>query len=58
VEAGEEITLSRNGRPVARLVPLASARPQRVPGVWRSKVTIADDFDEFTDADAAEWYSA
>jgi prevent-host-death family protein len=32
--AGEEIVLSRAGRPVARLMPLAEARP-REPGVCR-----------------------
>jgi prevent-host-death family protein len=33
--AGEEIILSRAGRPVARLVPLAE-RPPRQPGVRRN----------------------
>lgn len=33
--AGEEITLSRSGRPVARLVPLADSLP-RQPGVRRA----------------------
>ncbi len=58
VEAGEEITLARNGRAVARLVPLASAAPDRMPGAWKSRVTMADDFDSFSDADAGDWYSA
>ncbi|MEO6827199.1 MAG: type II toxin-antitoxin system Phd/YefM family antitoxin [Microbacteriaceae bacterium] len=58
VESGEEITLSRNGRAVARIVPLVAHPQRREPGIWRSRVTIADDFDEFTEADEREWYSA
>lgn len=48
VEAGEDIVIQRNGKPVARLVAvaeeprsLASAR-----GAWRGRVHIAEDFDE------------
>jgi prevent-host-death family protein len=43
--AGEEIIIAKAGKPRARLVPLASARPARVPGGWKGKVWIADDFD-------------
>lgn len=42
---GEEIVITRHGRPVARLVP---ARPQRSPrklGALRGRIRIADDFD-------------
>lgn len=58
VEAGEEITLSRNGRAVARIVPLSWGAAARVPGVWKSRVRIADDFDDFTDADERDWYAS
>jgi prevent-host-death family protein len=56
VEAGEEITLSRNGRAVARLVPLARTAPVRQPGAWKGRVVIHDDFDQFTEQDARDWY--
>jgi len=56
VEAGEEVIIARNGRPVARLAPLVSKVPNRVPGLLRGQIHIADDFDEFTDQDAADWY--
>jgi prevent-host-death family protein len=46
VEAGEEIVIARNGRPVARLVPTQRVRSPRVPGAWKGKVWMADDFDE------------
>ena len=45
VEAGEEITLARAGRPVARLVPYQRQAGPRVPGTMRGKIWIAPDFD-------------
>ena len=43
---GEEILIARNGRPVARLVPLEDSRPPRRLGLWKGKVQISEDFDE------------
>jgi prevent-host-death family protein len=45
VEAGEEITLARAGRPVARLVPYRPRREPRHLGIWRDRVRISPDFD-------------
>jgi prevent-host-death family protein len=45
VEAGEEITLARAGRPVARLIPIARSREPRQPGIWKGKVWFAPDWD-------------
>lgn len=45
VAAGEEVLISRAGKPVARLVPVDKPRRRRVPGRDRGKVWIADDFD-------------
>jgi prevent-host-death family protein len=42
--AGEEIIISRNGRPAARLVPLAAV-PRPPPGGWEGRVWISPDFD-------------
>jgi prevent-host-death family protein len=42
--AGEEIVIAKNGRPVARLVPIQS-EPRRAPGGWEGRVWIASDFD-------------
>jgi prevent-host-death family protein len=45
VNAGEEVVITRHGRPVARLVPATVAKP-RQPGVLEGKgYWIADDFD-------------
>jgi prevent-host-death family protein len=46
-EAGEDIVIARNGKPVVRLVPVAkTASLTAVRGVWRGRVNIAEDFDE------------
>lgn len=42
--SGEEIIIARSGRPVARLVPLASTARRRTFGRMRGKIMIADDF--------------
>jgi prevent-host-death family protein len=42
---GEEIVISKNGVPMAKLVPLAKTAAKRKPGGWDGKVWIADDFD-------------
>jgi prevent-host-death family protein len=44
VEAGEEILISRAGRPVARLVPARRTRARRRPGRFAGQGRIADDF--------------
>jgi prevent-host-death family protein len=57
-EAGEEILIARNGKPVARLVPVASTNSlAAVRGALRGKVHMADDFDELPD-DIADAFGA
>ncbi len=46
VEQGEEILIARAGVPVAKLVPYVEERPRRVPGAWKGKIWISDDFDD------------
>jgi len=43
--AGEEIVISKSGKPKARLVPLDDRRPLREPGKGRGRWTVSDDFD-------------
>jgi prevent-host-death family protein len=54
-EGGEEIVISRHGRPVARLVPMPTARSDRIPG-WVDAFDVPDDFDEWTVQDEADWF--
>lgn len=44
VAAGEEITITRSGTPVARLVP-ADDRPRRTLGEDRGRYEVPGDFD-------------
>ena len=46
VSQGEEIILSRAGKPVAILQPFKRERRPRHPGRLRGKIRIAADFDE------------
>ena len=45
VAAGEEIGISRAGKPVARLVPWSGPTGERKGGEWRGLIRIRDDFD-------------
>lgn len=44
--AGEEITIAKAGKPLARLVPLERRKKTRKPGALKGKIWIASDFDE------------
>lgn len=46
VVRGEEVIISRAGKPVAVLLAYDPKRRPRAPGRLRGKVRIADDFDE------------
>ena len=43
--AGEEIVIAKNGKPLAKLGPLPTQKPSRLPGGWEEAVWISDDFD-------------
>jgi prevent-host-death family protein len=43
--SGEEIILSKAGKPLAKLVPFQASREPRRPGGWEGRVRISDDFD-------------
>lgn len=54
--AGEEIVLTRRGEPAVRLVPERSSGGfSSLAGVWRGRVTIAEDFDDLPDDLAARF---
>jgi prevent-host-death family protein len=46
VDAGEEITISRAGRPVAKLIAAKSPNKLRPMGMDRGRIRMADDFDK------------
>lgn len=43
---GEEIILSKAGKPLAKLVPFRRSPVPRQPGGWEGQVRIAEDFDD------------
>lgn len=45
VQQGEEVVISKAGKPVARLVPAANAPQPRKPGSARGQLHVHDDFD-------------
>lgn len=46
VEAGREITIARNGTPVAKVVPIVATDRWDFFGSLKDKVSVPDDFDE------------
>lgn len=56
VEAGEEVVISRNGRPIARLTPFVQRTEPRPLGDLAGQIWISPDFDEFTEQDERDWY--
>ena len=57
-EAGEDIVIARNGKPVARLVPVARKNSlESVRGALRGQIHLREDFDELPD-DIAEAFGA
>src|SRR5947209_11678578 len=51
VAAGEEVTIARDGIPVARLVPVETAVTPRKLGRYAGKIWMAEDFDAPLPAD-------
>lgn len=47
VTAGEDVIISKAGKPVARLVRYEKNGQQRQPGALKGKIKIAEDFDDF-----------
>ena len=45
VATGEEITITKAGVPVARLVPIEPKNTKRKLGLYRGQIWMADDFD-------------
>ncbi|HKC25905.1 MAG TPA: type II toxin-antitoxin system Phd/YefM family antitoxin [Thermoanaerobaculia bacterium] len=43
--AGEEVVISKAGKPIAKLVPVERKAARRISGQDRGRIWIADDFD-------------
>jgi len=50
VEAGEEVVITRRGKPAARLVPERRGNGfASLAGAWQGRVRISEDFDQLPD---------
>jgi prevent-host-death family protein len=49
VEAGNEVIVENNGKPVAKLVRYTPAPARRKPGMFASQIAIRPGFDEIPD---------
>ena len=54
--AGEEIVIAKAGKPVARLCPLAEAKPRRQLGMLDGKIEVPDDFDTLYEEEIRELF--
>ena len=45
-ESGEEVVITRRGKPVVRLQPVSVSPRKSLFGLYRDRIEIADDFDE------------
>jgi prevent-host-death family protein len=46
VLAGEEVIVSKAGKPLVRLIPYQPEKKKRTPGYWEGQVKMGDDFDD------------
>jgi prevent-host-death family protein len=45
VRRGEEVTIAKAGRPVAKIVPLAPRKDRRAPGSAKGQIVVRRDFE-------------
>ncbi len=56
VERGGEVVISRRDKPIARLVPIETKRPERVPGRLQGMITVGDEiFDPLPEDELRLW---
>ena len=56
LELGEEIIISRHGKPIARVIPYATPSTKREFGVLKDKIKIDDSFfDELPEEELSCW---
>ncbi len=44
--AGNDVMIAKDGKPLVRLVPIATEKKPRVPGRLKGQIWISDDFDD------------
>lgn len=56
VEAGEDVVLARDGKPVAKIVRLTSRLPPREPGICKGQFVVPADFNDPLPEDLLELF--
>jgi prevent-host-death family protein len=46
---GEEVIIANAGKPLVKLVPVHPSDEPRIPGRYKGRITMADDFDNTPD---------
>ena len=46
IKAGDEVILTENSKPLARLIPMEQSSIQRTPGLHAGSISTSPDFDE------------
>ncbi len=55
-ERGHDVIVTRNGQPVAKIIPWPAARSERSPGAWQGQVGYHTD-EVGSDADVVELFN-
>ncbi len=42
---GEDVIICKAGKPIAKIIPYQKQPSERIPGLWKGKVTMAKDFE-------------
>lgn len=45
VAQGQKFVVTKHGKPVAQIVPVPTPSQRPIPGLWRGRIWMADDFD-------------
>jgi prevent-host-death family protein len=46
VLAGEEVIITKAGKPIAKLIPYQEEKKARTPGLWEGQISMYDDSDD------------
>lgn len=42
---GEDVIICKAGKPIAKIIPYQKQPLERIPGLWRGKLTLTEDFE-------------
>lgn len=48
--AGEDVIICRAGEPIAKIIPFTVSKKKRIPGQYKGKIKIEDDFEDMPES--------